>query len=363
MEGDAYEMEDQRNWTDASYKTYMRPLSKPWPYLLPAGEEFTQSVTVTCRGTLPRASATTDARPAELRLGASAGGRMPQIGLGVPSGEAKASLEVADLIRRTGIKALVCEYDCRRQQGDAPVSDYAELSAATGAGVVLEITLRGDGDPEPELRQVALCSAAGLNPSAVTVSPAQHLKSYQPDGNWPVTPSFKSMYEAARKCFPGVSLGGGMYSYFTELNRCRPPAELLDFVTHTTLPIVHAADDISVMETLEALPHIIRTPRSFIKGRPYRVGPSALAARHNPYGEATAANPSNARVCLAAIDPRQRGLFGAAWVLGYIEAMAHGGIDVVSIGAPTGPSGIVARKMDLPQPYFDALTGPAVYPV
>ena len=38
MEGDAYECEDQRNWTDASYKTYIRPLSKPRPYLMRQGE-------------------------------------------------------------------------------------------------------------------------------------------------------------------------------------------------------------------------------------------------------------------------------------------------------------------------------------
>src|SRR5690606_19014550 len=33
FEGDAFEMEDQRNWTDASFKTYNRPLAKPFPYL------------------------------------------------------------------------------------------------------------------------------------------------------------------------------------------------------------------------------------------------------------------------------------------------------------------------------------------
>ncbi len=37
MEGDTFEMEDQRNWTDASYKTYVRPLALPWPYTLAAG--------------------------------------------------------------------------------------------------------------------------------------------------------------------------------------------------------------------------------------------------------------------------------------------------------------------------------------
>ena len=37
MEGDTFEMEDQRNWTDASYKTYVRPLALPWPYTLTNG--------------------------------------------------------------------------------------------------------------------------------------------------------------------------------------------------------------------------------------------------------------------------------------------------------------------------------------
>ena len=37
MEGDTFEMEDQRNWTDASYKTYVRPLALPWPYTLAGG--------------------------------------------------------------------------------------------------------------------------------------------------------------------------------------------------------------------------------------------------------------------------------------------------------------------------------------
>ena len=47
MEGDTYEMEDQRNWTDASYKTYVRPLARPWPYALDTGTWLDQTVTLT----------------------------------------------------------------------------------------------------------------------------------------------------------------------------------------------------------------------------------------------------------------------------------------------------------------------------
>src|SRR4029077_10427181 len=50
MEGDTFEMEDHRSWSDASFKTYVRPLIRPWPYTLKAGEAVEQSIKLTLRG-------------------------------------------------------------------------------------------------------------------------------------------------------------------------------------------------------------------------------------------------------------------------------------------------------------------------
>ena len=47
MEGDTFEMEDQRNWSDASYKTYVRPLALPWPYQMPAKRAVRQQISLT----------------------------------------------------------------------------------------------------------------------------------------------------------------------------------------------------------------------------------------------------------------------------------------------------------------------------
>jgi hypothetical protein len=138
---------------------------------------------------------------------------------------------------------------------------------------------------------------------------------------------------------------------------------MLDFVTHTTSPIVHAADDVSVMETLEALPFVLKSARAIIGKTAYRVGPSAISARQNPYGAASAPNPNNERVCLSRMDPRQRGLFGAAWTLGYLARFAPGGLQAITMGSATGPAGMIYRRDDYAQPYFDNLTGEAVYPV
>jgi hypothetical protein len=46
FEGDLFEMEDQRNWTDASFKTYSTPLRLPYPVEVTPGQEIRQAVTI-----------------------------------------------------------------------------------------------------------------------------------------------------------------------------------------------------------------------------------------------------------------------------------------------------------------------------
>ncbi|RYG25757.1 hypothetical protein EON82_05970, partial [bacterium] len=46
MEGEVFEMEDQRNFGDASFKTYCRQQSRPFPYEIGVGEKVTQTVKI-----------------------------------------------------------------------------------------------------------------------------------------------------------------------------------------------------------------------------------------------------------------------------------------------------------------------------
>jgi hypothetical protein len=101
-----------------------------------------------------------------------------------------------------------------------------------------------------------------------------------------------------------------------------------------------------------------------IAGRlPYRLGPSAIGMRYNPYGKTTEANGANVRVAFARQDPRQRGLFGAAFALGYFCRAVEAGMDSVCLGAPTGAFGLIHRRTEYSQPWFDAQSEPAVYPI
>jgi len=363
MRGDTFEMEDHRNWSDASFKTYVRPLVLPWPYTLKAGETVKQSVALELSGAAPKPRKSALAGSVEVKVGAPNRHTMPSVGLGMPAEEIEAALAQLELLKLAAPRLLICQFDPREKHGRSELYGYRVLCEQAGAQCELEIVVDSVDQYRRELSNVAgLVRDAGLKLAAVAVCPVGDLKSVLPGGPRPPAAPLADLYRAARDAFPGVRLGGGMFSFFTELNRKRPPAELLDFVHSGTCPIVHAADDRSVMETHEALPYQVATARSFIGKAPYRVGPSSIGCRDNPHGKTFTPNPNNERICLVKTDPRQRGLFGAAWTLGYLASFAPTGVEAVSLGAPTGPLGVIYRKSDARQPYYDALGGSAVYP-
>lgn len=343
MEGDTFEMEDQRAWSDASYKTYVRPLALPWPYRLESGAIDRQAVTLTFGGAAPETAAETG--PAEITVGPATGEAMPRFGVLIAPEEAESALERIDHLRLLAPRFLLFHFDPLAGHGIEALTVFARIAEAlpdAESGLEFVVPARGDLDRECEeaARQVR---EAGLRLDTLTVGPDIDRQSTPPGSEWPACPPLADIYAAACRAFPGVRLGGGMVSYFTELNRKRVPLDGLDFVTHATCPIVHAADDESVMQTLEALPFITRSTRAFIGDTPYRLGPTTIGMRQNPYGSRTMPNPENRRVPMAADDPRARGLFGAAWLTGYAARLEGAGIEAWCGAAFAGPRGVVAK--------------------
>jgi hypothetical protein len=339
MEGDTFEMEDQRNWTDASFKTYSRPLALPWPFTLSAGERLEQSVTLTLAGPAPSVAGA----DAGIRVRAGAVlGSMPPIGLGCTPDEAAAALPHIATLREAGLSTLVCRFDPRQGQSQAELARYREVAQGMGAAVELQVVVPSLDAFAGDLAAVAAAVAgAGLAPTALMVVPAADLVSTPPGSSWPPCPPLDAVYRAARSAFPGIRLGGGMFTHFTELNRKRPPLDLVDFVTFATSSIVHAADDLSVMETIEALPHVAASACALAGSVPFVVGPSAIGLRDNSSGPEPLLNPHATRLPMAGRDPRQRGLFNAAWTLGYVSAFAQGGAARIAVSAPAGDFGIL----------------------
>ena len=359
MDGDTFEMEDQRNWTDASYKTYVRPLALPWPYTLGNGEPLDQSVSLTVTGR-PAAPAKEE-RSIRVTLGEMLG-PAPALGLGLDPDDTTAALANAERLRAVGAAYLICHYDPRRGHSQDTLVRAVEVAKALEATPWLEAVVAEVDGFEAEVAALGrLVADLGSPFPVVLVSPASDLKCTLPGSPWPPCPPAVDLYRAARRAFPSAALGGGMFSYFTELNRKRPPLVELDFVSFTTSALVHAGDDRSVAEGLESLPHIARSVRAIVDAKPYAVGPSAIGMRDNPYGQTTMPNSGNIRQAMNRNDPRQRGLLGAAWNLAYFSHFAGGGARQIALGGAVGPFGLLHASADYPQPWFDEAGG--LFPV
>jgi hypothetical protein len=348
--GEVFEMEDQRNWTDASFKTYCRPLALPFPYTLGAGERVGQAVAVTIDGDAP-------ARPARsqptIRIGETAGEGVPAFALAFEPGfEPPAHAE--QLLAELGATSLLARIDLRSDP-NAAWTLAARTAQAAGLPLELEIVTPDSGDLNRLLADLAsLAARTPVTLHSAMALPASYLKSHQPTGPWPQGITPEQAQVAARRAWPGIAIGAGMLTNFTEFNR-RPPQPPFDFATHATCAIVHAADDLSVMETLEALPHVFASARALIGRAGYRLGLVAIGARSNPYGAKTADNPEQRRLPMAHVDPRQRGLFAAAFAMGAVAATAGYGIERMALAAPSGPFGCIYRPAAWPQPGFDRL--------
>lgn len=345
MEGDTFEMEDHRNWSDASYKTYVRPLALPWPYQIEASQAVHQRIVLNIRDSRDNAPRVADSVDPVLITLSEESGTMPNIGIIITPEEAKASLAAIDLLREIAPQDLLFHYDPLAGHNGSVFYDFAAIASKHSGRISLEIALPCEKSLIDETKAIASdMKAAGFTPDTILISPAIDRQSTPPGSAWPPCPPLEDVYAAARTSFPDVRLGGGMLSYFTELNRKRVTGELIDFVSHCTNPIVHAADDLSVMQTLEALPYITRSVRAIYGDKPYRIGPSTIPMRQNPYGSRTMENPNGKRIAMANRDPRHNGKFAESFAMAYAISVLDAGLDSLTLSALTGPFGLIAGE-------------------
>ena len=336
MEGDTFEMEDQRNWTDASYKTYCTPLGLPFPVQISAGDRITQSITISLQGDA-QVTETADSGSILITAGEKTV-MLCDLGLGLPSHREMSS---DDEIRR--LKMLNLSHlrgEVRLYQPDAETQLRYALDYVEAVDTALELVVFVSDNAEDELRQLANnLSATKVALSRITVF---HQSEKMTRRQW---------VELARKHLSqfDVPIGGGTDGFFTELNRNRPPADALDFVTYSINPQVHAFDNLSLIEALAGHRPTIATARSFSQGKPLIISPVTFKMRWNPNATGDAP-PTPAGQLPTQVDPRQMSLFGAGWTLGSIKYCAEAGVESVTYFETTGWRGVMETAGGSPVP-------------
>jgi len=361
FQGQVFEMEDQRNWGDASFKTYCRPLSLPIPYRLSAGEIQRQQIHVRFAGAPSGHATSATAQPAGTLELQPCAGIVPHIAVAIDDGTVPD--QVAQACVRT-IDPRILQLRVTPDTAPRVFQCASKLSFGSHAEIELEVIVSAVADAEASIASVAAeCKKSSLPVTRVLALPESYLRSYQPAGPWPVGPTPQDLLEYARRSFPGAEIGSGVLTYFTELNRCRPTAAMCDYIGHGVTAITHAADDRSVIESLEGLSHICRSAEALAEGRDYRLGLVAIGMRSNPYGSGVMENRLQNRIAMAGADPRQRGLFAAAWAVGAVAATEGYKVSSLALSALVGPFGAICRQEAWAQPGYQESGTVMVYPI
>jgi D-apionolactonase len=309
FKGEVFEIEDQRNWTDASYKTYCRPLRLPFPYrVIGQSAIVEQTVRLEILAPAPAASNKDGARPAIVRTAT-----MPVLGASLPPGPLRQGQ--AEALRALALGFTAIEIDLSDAGWFAEAG--AKIAAAPGP---VRIDVRRS---EPSDTRACVSALAPLLAGKTMIG----LSLWDADD---------ATIASARTAAPRMRIGGGTGAFFTELNRMtRWPGA--DYLTWTSNPTVHGFNDDTIGETTEPLADIVRTARARSPSARFQIGPMTLGLRYNPN-----ATTAEGRRRTAAPDPRQSGMIAAAWLVGTIAGFLDPAVETLTFFEPVGPKGLLS---------------------
>jgi D-apionolactonase len=353
--GEIFELEDQRNWIDGSYKAYGTPLRLPFPVEIAAGTKVHQAITLTLKD--ERSVAGDDdvvqAQPFSMFALQRSSLPIPRIGLGMAShGQ---TLSAAEITRLQALRPAHLRVDL--QLPDPGSVDRLEQATreARALGVSLEAAIFVSNKAEAELCELRAALDRIDPPIAawlifyveeITTSPAwvrlarAHLTAYAPE----------------------AVFASGTNAYFADLNRARPQTEAPDAIVYSVNPQVHAFDNTSLAETPEVIGMTIESARQFSADKPIIISPITLKPRFNPVATGPECQTAPGELP-PQVDPRQMSLFGACWTLASLKYLVEHRAASATYYETTGWRGVLERATGSPLPkQFPSLPG-AVFPL
>lgn len=340
FEGDIFETEDQRNWTDASFKTFCTPHDLPVPVKIKDGEKVHQKIVFSPVDNLP-ALLNNKNNPLEITITGQAL-KLPEIGVAASAVTNQISAKAGALLRGLKLKHYAITVEPSRENWTAQF--FSDTENAKTLQLPLQVTLQLSEDFSKEITVfMALCHQLKADVKSMLLLSKNELVTSQQliDHIW-----------AIKEQFPGVMIGVGTGYNFKEINRCRFNAGKAQFLSYSIHPQEHASDDLSVIENIAAQAETVKTAK-YIYGEdmPVHISPVTLKKRYNPYANdpALVTKSYNERT-----DPRQRKNFGALFILGSIKSLAVAKANGITYFQTLGDQGIIADNNE-PFPVYLAL--------
>lgn len=324
--GDVFEMEDQRNWTDASYKTYCTPLELPFPAHLKKGDTVTQEVEL-----LIDAPDTYQTKASDFVFSwdKNLSFDMPSIGTAISSRKQALTQQEIHLLKELPLTHLRVEVNMTQPDCIQDLEKASRESSLLGWPLFVVLYL-SDNYTHEYHAFITGCQAADINPQWILPVGQNHLPFI----------GFNELEPKLRADFPKAMIGTGVNAYFAELNRSRPSMENADFVSFTICPQVHAFDNASLVENLQAQAEAIRSAQKLFIGKPIFVSPVSLKQRFNVVATSEEPEPGPNELP-SSVDPRQRLAFTACWTLASLKFLTQAGVALITYYESVGWKGLI----------------------
>ncbi|MFN4147548.1 MAG: hypothetical protein ACK4GN_17105 [Runella sp.] len=333
FEGEIFQTEDQRNWGDASYKTFCTPLKLPFPVQLQPGDEVWQRIIFTpfFANSSPVSTHYLPENPTN---------HLIEWGIAESVETSLLSDEVLKMLQTLPFKHY--RIDIYPEQFEW-ISEFSQQALCSYTlGWPLQIVLHLGKDWEKQLEQFStIILQYRLNFKYLLLVSTQSLTT--PQAIIDYVPTLK-------KQLPSILIGVGTDYNFTELNRHRFEAKAADFVFFSYHPQEHAFDDLTILENTETLRYQVESAE-YIYQKPIVISLITLTKRANPY----ATNPSDVILPLdKQIDKRLKTEFGREWITKMIAELSQTSVKAVTLLRAVGELGIISLE-GRPYPLYQSL--------
>jgi hypothetical protein len=306
FEGEIFETEDHRNWSDASYKTYCTPISLPFPTQVIPGEALSQKITISISG--EKTISTTKSESAVITVGAKEI-ELPEIGLGL-------SDDPAHLIANEylGFEDLAIKHLRLALNANSQIRFDVEKALLVTRQLQIDLDLAITAESPQQLKDL-------LDP--ITELNDQIRSFYIFSKNDKTTPP--EFIQAAKELLGDKSkIIGGTDLYFTELNRNQGAVDFVDEVNFSINPQVHSFDDRTLIQNTATQKTIAENAHRIAKGEKVSIGPITLRPRYNPNATQPDKDVSNTPLP-SSVDARQRTWFTEGWTAMSLRSLTESG--------------------------------------
>ena len=348
--GDVFETEDQRNWTDASYKTYCTPGELPSPVMIENGTKIQQKVILKVEGAMPYKNAV---EPVKISFNGKIVSDLPKIGIGRSSRNVPLSENEAGILRNLNTDHYRVDLHLFSRDWKAVAENAA--AEASGMLVPLELALFFDNDAIAQAEELA--KWISMRNADIRIILLYHSEQLS-------TPALirETIPSILRKALPDVLIGSGTNANFAELNRDWPSADLNDLVCYSVHPQEHASDNETLAENLRGQGYTAESAMRFAGNKGVWISPVNIQRRFNANIEAYEKTTSPAGFPPQA-DSRLMSLFGAGWTAGSFKYLAEEGVTGITYYETAGERGIIQGDYDSRWPEEFASVKGMIFPV